>query len=152
MQETRRSIGIWVLCLGISLIFIIVAAVLWIQYKLYYFGTGIGIFVCGVFFGLLGFGLARRNLHAGTLAKCQRTEAQGDLQSKQFYLNGCFFQPYEQDTSGERKQFRLLSEPPLKPEKEAAIIRYLINEGLTQKWWPQISKRIEEESNWAFFA
>ena len=151
MQETRRSIGIRVLCSGIPLIFIIVAAVLWTEYKLYYFGTGIAIFVSGVFFGLLGFGLTR-NLRAGKLAKCQRKEAQGDLRLKQFYLNGCFFRPYEQETSGERKQFRLLSEPPLKPEKEAAIIRYLINEGLTQKWWPQISKRIEEESNWAFFA
>jgi hypothetical protein len=62
------------------------------------------------------------------------------LRSKQFYLNGCFFQPYEQETSGERKQFRLLSEPPLKPEKEAAIIRYLINEGDPERRVAQMAR------------
>jgi hypothetical protein len=34
---------------------------------------------------------------------------------------------------------------------EAAVIRYLINEGLSEKMWPPISRRIEEEANWAFF-
>jgi hypothetical protein len=37
------------------------------------------------------------------------------------------------------------------PEREAAVIRYLINEGLSESMWPQISNRIEEEAIWAFF-
>jgi hypothetical protein len=40
----------------------------------------------------------------------------------------------------------------MEPEREAALIRYLINEGLSEQIWPQISRRIEEEATWAFFA
>jgi hypothetical protein len=40
----------------------------------------------------------------------------------------------------------------MSPDREAAVIRYLINEGLSETMWPQISRRIEEEANWAFFA
>ncbi len=40
----------------------------------------------------------------------------------------------------------------MSPEREAAFIRYLIAEGLSETLWPQISRRIEEEANWAFFA
>jgi len=35
---------------------------------------------------------------------------------------------------------------------EAALIRYLISEGLSETLWRQISDRIEAESHWAFLA
>jgi hypothetical protein len=75
-----------------------------------------------------------------------------ELCLKDFYLNGYFFEPYEQASSSGRKQFRLSSTPAMSPEREAAFIRYLIAEGLSETLWPQISRRIEEEANWAFFA
>lgn len=38
------------------------------------------------------------------------------------------------------------------PDQEAAIIRYLVHEGLIDDMWPQSSKKIQEEANWAFFS
>jgi hypothetical protein len=47
------------------------------------------------------------------------------------------------------KQFRLVSSPKVSPEQEAAYIRYIVNEGLIEDWWPQMNKKITEEANWA---
>jgi len=46
----------------------------------------------------------------------------------------------------------LLSSPPVNPAQEAAFIRYLVNEGLVEAMWPNISGQIEEEANWAFLS
>jgi hypothetical protein len=39
----------------------------------------------------------------------------------------------------------------LTPEREAAFIRYIVNEGLIENIWRETSKKIEEEAKWAFF-
>jgi hypothetical protein len=39
----------------------------------------------------------------------------------------------------------------MEPEREAACIRYLVNEGLIEELWPQMSQKIKEEADWAFF-
>jgi len=67
-----------------------------------------------------------------------------------FRLNGYFFEAYECDGKNGNKQFRLLSSPKMDPEREAACIRYLVNEGLIEELWPQMSQKIKEEADWAF--
>jgi hypothetical protein len=68
----------------------------------------------------------------------------------EFRLNGYFFEAYEREEEDGSKQFRLLSSPKMGPEWEAACIRYLVNEGLIEEFWPQMSQKIEEETAWAF--
>jgi hypothetical protein len=70
----------------------------------------------------------------------------------EIYLNGYYLAAYECETSGGRKQFRLICSPPIKPAQEAAFIRYMVHEGFIGDLWPQMSGRIEEEAGWAFFA
>ena len=68
-----------------------------------------------------------------------------------FDLNGYSFKAYERGTANGGRQFRLISFPPLTPEREAAFIRYIVNEGLIENIWPETSKKLQEEANWAFF-
>ena len=67
------------------------------------------------------------------------------------WLNGRYLVAYETQMPGDRKQFRLTSSLPLRPEREAALIRYLVVEGFVSRLWPQLSESIEEEAGWAFF-
>jgi hypothetical protein len=69
----------------------------------------------------------------------------------EFRLNGYFFGAYEREGENGSKQFRLVSSPKMEPEWEAACIRYLVNEGLIEEMWPQMSQKIKEEADWAFF-
>jgi len=58
-----------------------------------------------------------------------------------FHLNGYRFQPYEQETPDNScseetaarwpQAIRLFSSPPISADHEAAVIRYLINQGLS---------------------
>ena len=67
-----------------------------------------------------------------------------------FELNGYLFEAYERGINNGASEFRLLSSPPVNPEQEAAFIRYLVNEGLIEIMWPNMSGQIEEEAGWAF--
>jgi hypothetical protein len=67
------------------------------------------------------------------------------------WLNGRLLVAYETQAPGGRKQFRLTSPVPLRPAREAALIRYLVVEGFVSRLWPQLSESIEEEASWAFF-
>ena len=69
-----------------------------------------------------------------------------------FQLNGYLFEAYEREGDNGGKEFRLVSTPPVSPAREAAFIRYIIQEGLINNLWPQMSKQIEEEANWAFLS
>jgi hypothetical protein len=69
-----------------------------------------------------------------------------------FRLNGCIFEACEEEDEIGGLKFRLYSGSGLRPRQEAALIRYLINEGFIQDMWPLISERIETEAHWAFFA
>jgi hypothetical protein len=150
MQNTRRRTAIWVSYVWALLLTVTLAAVVWSEYEGYHVATLIAICAGGSLYWFFGFGLAGR----GTLMQAQYDFAEDseELCLKAFYLNGYFFQPYEQGTSSGRKQFRLRAMPSMSSEREAAFIRYLINEGLSEKMWPGISRRIEEEANWAFLA
>ena len=67
-----------------------------------------------------------------------------------FKLNNYLFEAYERAANDGRREFRLVSHPPVSFEKEAAFVRYMVNEGLIEDMWPHISKQIEEDSKWAF--
>ena len=67
-----------------------------------------------------------------------------------FKLNRYLFEAYECVAHDGRREFRLVSHPPVSFAKEAAFVRYMVNEGLIEDMWPHISKQIEEDSNWAF--
>jgi hypothetical protein len=68
------------------------------------------------------------------------------------HLNGYCLAAYECEASGGRKQFRLLCSPPMGPVTEAALVRYMVREGLIAELWPKLSEPIEDETSWAFFA
>jgi len=65
-------------------------------------------------------------------------------------LNGLYFEAYEEETAHAEKRFRLQSFPPIGPEREAGLIRYLIHEGFIEKSWPRLSEKIQKEAAWAF--
>jgi hypothetical protein len=69
-----------------------------------------------------------------------------------FELNGHLFEAYERRANNGAREFRLLSSPSVNPAQEAAFIRYLVNEGLIEAMWPDMSGQIEEEANWAFLS
>ena len=69
-----------------------------------------------------------------------------------FQLNGYLFEAYERQGNNGGKEFRLVSSPSVSPAREAAFIRYIIQEGLIENLWPQMSKQIEEDANWAFLS
>jgi hypothetical protein len=68
-----------------------------------------------------------------------------------FKLNGYSLKAYERETDKGDRQFRLIACPPVTIEREAAFIRYLVNEGFVENVWRGMSKNLEEEANWAFF-
>ena len=67
-----------------------------------------------------------------------------------FKLNNYVFKAYECAAHDGRREFRLVSHPSISFAKEAAFVRYIVNEGLIEDMWPEISKQIEEDSDWAF--
>ena len=58
-------------------------------------------------------------------------EADGVYLGK-FNLNGYTFKAYERETVDGSRQFRLSAFPSITCEQEAALIRYLVNEGLVE--------------------
>jgi hypothetical protein len=152
MDKTRDSNEMWAFCLWTLLPIFIIVAVAWSEHKTNHIVTWIALCAGGFMFWLIGFAFAGKGAPANTQLRHKFPEGSGELCLREFYLNGRFFQPVEQETSNGRKLFRLSSTTPLSSDCEAAVIRYLINEGLSEKMWPEISRRIEEEANWAFFA
>lgn len=152
MRETRCTSEIWTLCFGMWIVAVIFAAVLWSVFKTNDVAVLLALSVGGFLFFLIWFVVIGRNELAKARQKHKLAGSSSEFCLKGFYLNGHFFQPYEQAISTEQKNFRLLCRPPLEPEREAAVIRYLINEGLSERMWPHMSRRIEEEATWAFFA
>ena len=149
MRTTRESNLIWAACLGAVLAMVTATAAVWSGYKMYHLATWFVVCAGGFAFWFIGFTSIGDGAPASPHRKCGNTEK---LHFEEFYLNGFLFRPYEEMTPNGRKQFRLSSTPELSAEREAAVIRYLINEGLSETIWPRVSKRIEEEASWAFFA
>jgi hypothetical protein len=66
------------------------------------------------------------------------------------WLHDRVIEAYERTASDGRREFRLMSDPSISPAKEAACVRYMVNEGLIENMWPQMSKQIVEDADWAF--
>jgi hypothetical protein len=150
MQRKRRAYEIQEICVWIVLECAIVGTVACIEYTAYHLGTWIVLFAIGSLLCLVGLTVSSpQELDRQAFKRSLKLESFSPS-LKAFRLNGHFFKPYEQEIPGAGKQFRLSSTKPLSEDVEAALIRYLINEGLSETLWPEMSKRIELESAWAF--
>jgi hypothetical protein len=153
IPKARRAQAAWPICVGVVVAYLGIALI----------GSGgwysLGLWprwpICLAGFTLLvaGFFLAWKDLsRVGNLPK----EPMPDQPEPEvfylgsFDLNGYSFKAYERGTANGGRQFRLISFPPLTPEREAAFIRYIVNEGLIENIWPETSKKLQEEANWAF--
>ena len=67
-----------------------------------------------------------------------------------FRLNCYTFEAYEQNGLHGNRELHLVSFRKIGCEQEAALIRYLVNEGLIEELWPQMSRKIMDETGWAF--
>jgi hypothetical protein len=152
MQMTRNTTGIAALCLAMLLLILLVLVIVWCEYKTNHVVAWIVFCVGGVVFWFVGFAVTGSGARDRSITKAALMGNSSELGFMKFYLNGHLLQPYEQQTLTGVKYFRLSAIPEMSPEREAALIRYLINEGLTEKMWPQISQKIEEEAIWAFFS
>ena len=79
------------------------------------------------------------------------TKSEGNFLGR-FRLNSYSFAAYERDGANGVKQLRLVSSTRVSAQQEAACIRYMVNEGLIEEFWPEMSKKINEEADWAFLA
>lgn len=127
----------------------VIGTVACIGYTARHLGTwivlfAIGFLLCAVGLSVSGFGRDQHRLNRCIAPSSSCPALKG------FYLNGRFFQPYEQKMPRGGRQFRLFSTSPISQDLEAALIRYLVNEGLNETLWPQLSERVEAESDWAF--
>ena len=151
MHKKRSTHETLDICLWIVISIAVVATIACIDYTAYHLGTWIVLFAVGSLLCIIGLTLSRsRDLDRQ--ARESLALKSSSLSLKGFRLNGRYFQPYEQEIPGGRRQFRLYSTMSISEDVEAALIRYLINEGLSETLWPQISERLEAESRWAFLA
>jgi hypothetical protein len=58
-----------------------------------------------------------------------------------FRLNSYCFEAYEREMENGGREFHLVSSPPSSHHREAAFVRYLVNEGLIENWWPERARR-----------
>jgi hypothetical protein len=105
------------------------------------FKTRMLVYVCGSITCLIGLLAVAWNQLA--------LKSSGSYLGK-FRLNGYLFEAYEREANDGVSEFRLISSPSINPAREAAFIRYMVQEGLIESMWPEMSIRIEEEASWAF--
>jgi len=144
----------WPICVGILLTYIGMALIGlggWCSFEL---SLRCLIYLAGFILFLGGFLLIWKDLLSAPACPEEPTAETPELEGTylgSFALNGHSFKAFECETDMGRRQFRLISSPPLNSEREAAYIRYLVNEGLVENIWRGMSKKIEEEATWAFF-
>ena len=152
MRKARRESSGWPVCLGIFLAYVGIALIGfggWYSVKpslrwLIYLAGSI-VFLTVIF-------LVWKDLLNARAYPEEPISPRGGHFLGEFELNGHFFKAYELETAQDGRQFRLFSSPRLTPEREAAFIRYIVNEGLVEDLWQGLSKKIEEEATWAFLA
>ncbi|HYY29084.1 MAG TPA: hypothetical protein VE860_14115 [Chthoniobacterales bacterium] len=147
LKEEVRVIcaGILLVCLGMALI----GFGRWYNLDI---PQGWPIYLAGSIFCLGGlFYLGREDSSAES--DCEEPPQQGsnNVYLGTLHLNGYLLKAYECETDRDGTRFRLVSTPAVTPQKEAALIRYIVNEGLIENISRGMSKKIEEEAGWAFF-
>ena len=152
MQEAKKRDSVWHLLAGVLLAemgMLLIAFGGWYALKT---ETRILIYVGG---GLLFLsGLIAVQIDAmgwSAVRNASPLQATGKYLGS-FRLNGYSLRAYERQTNDGGKEFHLDSFPSMGHLREAAFVRYLIQEGLVENLWPQMSKQIQEEAHWAFLS
>ena len=141
MRKVLETRAAWPICAGTLLAGLGMAL---ISFGVWYSLAGLFLFLGGVF-------LTWKDLQrASTFQEKLALEPEGVYLGR-FDLNGYSFKAYERESGKNSTQLRLISFPAVTPEREAAFIRYIVNEGLVENIWPGMGKKIMEEANWAFF-
>ena len=139
----------WRLCVDILLAGLGTALLGFAEWNSLEFSTWWPIYLAGSFLLLGGLFLIWNGPWCAPVKEEPMPEADGVYLGK-FNLNGYTFKAYERETVDGSRQFRLSAFPSITCEQEAALIRYLVNEGLVENLVQGLSKRIEGETNWAF--
>jgi hypothetical protein len=141
----------WRLCVDILLAGLAMALLGFAEWNGLEFSTWWPIYLAGSFLFLGGLFLTMiwNGPSCAPVKEEPMPEADGVYLGK-FNLNGYTFKAYKRETVDGSTQFRLSAFPSITREQEAALIRDLVNEGLVETLVQGLSKRIEEETNWAF--
>jgi predicted membrane channel-forming protein YqfA (hemolysin III family) len=143
-EELSICVGVLLACLGMALIGLG-------EWHSLDFSTGWLMYLGGVIFLLGGLFLLWKD-PLTTFSSQQKPSLElNEVYLGRLNLNGYSIRACERENNQGVIQFRLTSIPALTPEKEAALIRYMINEDLIEEFWGGISQKIEEEGAWAFF-
>lgn len=150
MQESKKRDSVWHLFVGVliaDLWMLLIGLGGWdaleIQTRILIYVGGSILFIGGLFLLLVDA------IRTAAVAHEPPLKFKGTYLSR-FQLNGHLFEAYEREANKGGREFRLVASPPVNPVQEAAFIRYMIHEGLIEAMWPQMSKQIEKEANWAF--
>jgi hypothetical protein len=150
MQKAREEQPAWRICVGILLTYLGMALIgfggwysLELSMRWFIYLVGSTVFLAGLF-------LIWKDPLSTPGFQEEPTQEPKSIYLGKFDLNGYSFRAYERETDKAGRQFRLISFRSLTPEREAAFIRYMVNEGLIENIWRRMSKKIEEEANWAF--
>ena len=108
------------------------------------------IYIAGTVFLLSGLSLICLDTIKLTVASKESPLTANGVYLGRFKLNNYSFEAYERAADDGRTEFRLIAFPSINPAKEAAVVRYMVNEGVIENLWPRMSKQIEEDANWAF--
>lgn len=152
MQEAKKRDSVWRLLAGVALAemgMLLIAFGGWYALKaeariIIYVGGGL-LFLSG----LLAIRIDAMEWPA--VSQTSLLQAQGKYLGN-FRLNGYSLRAYERQTTGGGKEFHLVSFPSMGHLREAAFVRYLIQEGLIEDLWPKMSRQIKEEARWAFLS
>jgi hypothetical protein len=150
MQKVLQKQPGWLLGVDILLAGLGVALCGFAQWNGPQFSTWWLIYLSGSFLFIGGLFLIWNGPWCAPVKQGPTPEADGVCLGK-FNLNGYTFKAYERETVDGSRQFRLSAFPSITRDQEAAVIRYLVNEGLVDNLVEGLSKRIEEEANWAFY-
>ena len=152
MRKARRESSGWPVCLGIFMAYVGIALIGFGGWYSLEPSLRWLIYLAGSIVFLAGLFLLWKDLLNAPACLGQPISPRDGHFLGEFELNGHFFKAYEIETAQDGRQFRLFSYPQLTPKREAAFIRYMVNEGLVEDLWRGFSKKIEEEATWAFLA
>jgi hypothetical protein len=150
MQKNRKGDATWELCVGSILAVSGIVLIAVTRWKALDFWSSTTVYVASSIACLGGLVLIWKDMVEAAVFPYESLLRSDGKFLGRFRLNGYYFGAYEREEKNGTKKFRLVSWPMVSPEREAACIRYMVNEGLIEDWWPQLSKRIKEEADWAF--
>jgi len=150
MRSVRRVHKRWQLCLGYIFLLVGIGLIDFSETQTLKSWVQTGICAGGVLAPISGlFFIWKARSESAVSARGVLATAEGNFLGR-FRLNCYTFEAYEQNGLYGNKELHLVSSPRISSEREAACIRYLVNEGLIEELWPQMSRKIIGETDWAF--